>query len=124
MAQLSTFINAQTRDYELMNGKVVFANELVTEAYTRIVTPLNSYPFDLTFGCKIPNWINTRKIINSADISSAVKAALTPMIEQGRVLTISTTVNSIKINSIMFTVNITDTNNKSFKLTIPYPASN
>lgn len=123
MAQLSPFINAQTQDYDIMNGKIVFANELATEAYSRIVTPLNSYPFDLTFGCEIPNWVNTRKIVNAQDITNAVENALRPMIEQGRVLTISTTVNSIKINSIQFTVDITDTNNKTFKLTIPYPAS-
>lgn len=123
MAQLSPFINAQTQDYDIMNGKIVFANELATETYSRLVTPLNTYPFDLTFGCEIPGWVNTRKIVNAQDITNAVENALRPMIQQGRALTISTTVNSIKINSIQFTVEVTDTNNKTFKLTIPYPAS-
>ena len=120
MAVLSTFINAATHDYELSDGKNIFANELATETYTRIITPLGAYLFDPTFGSEIPLWINTRIKVTAYMITTAISNALQPMITAGRAISVSSTVNSITLNSINFTVSVTDTNNITFKFTIPY----
>ncbi len=124
MATLATFINASTHDYEILDGKIVFANALATEAYTRIITPIGTYLFDLTFGSEIPSWINTRIKVTATMVVNGVNNALQPMIAQGRALTVSTSVNSITLNSINFTVSITDTNNVTFRFNVPYFTSN
>jgi phage gp46-like protein len=120
MATLSTYISAQTADYQLLNGKVVFANELATEAYSRIVTPLGTYIFDPTFGCEIPGWFNTRIKVSANQVVTAANNALQPMVTQGRALSVATTCNSITLNSVNFTCNIVDTNNNSFQFSVPY----
>lgn len=116
MSLFSTFINAETHDYEIVNGIISINNLLLTEAYSRIVTPLGTYQFDTTFGCELPNYINTRFKITSEFVTTAVNNALRPMIADGRALTVVTTVNTILLNGVIFTVDITDNDSNVFRL--------
>ncbi len=120
MTLISTFIDGQKKDYVLKNGSFEQSNELVTEAYSRIYCPLNSYIFDNNFGSKFPLWINTRTRLTNTIIANEVNRALTPLISSGRALTISTTINSILLNGFSCSINITDNQQNKWELPINY----
>jgi phage gp46-like protein len=120
MTTLSTFINAKTHDYEVISGTIALANELATEAYTRIVTPLGSYYFDPAFGSELANFIGRRQNISSNLILKAIKNALAPMKQENRVSKIIIQMGAVTDNFISFTLDIFDINNNNFKFTIPY----
>jgi phage gp46-like protein len=120
MTTLSTYINAKTHDYEVISGTIALANELATEAYTRIVTPLGSYYFDPEFGSELANFIGRRQNISSRIILKAIENALSPMKSQNRVSKIIIQLNTVTNNFIEFTLNVFDINTNNFKFTVPY----
>jgi len=122
MSLTTTFIKAETKDYVLTNGAFEQANELLTEAYSRINCPLGSYIFDKNFGSNIPLWINTRVRLTATVIINEINRTLTPLIDSGRATLIQIKVNSILLNGFACTINITDNNQKVWTLPINYLA--
>lgn len=120
MSLISTFISAETHNYVVINGVIQQNNILLTEAYTRIVTPLGTYQFDVDFGCELPLYVNTRRKLTSDAVTTMVNNALRPILDQGRAVTIETTVNALLTNGVIFTVDITDNDSNTFKLPFNY----
>lgn len=120
MSTLTTFISAKTHNYIVNQGIIQQYNDLMTEAYTRIITPVNTYQFDPTFGSEIPTFFNKRIKINATLIINSVNNALKIMIDEGRASAIGVVVTNITLNAVWFTVNITDLNNKVYPLNMNY----
>lgn len=120
MSLLSTFIQAETHDYILQNGSYQISNILLTEAYTRIVTPLGSYQFDPTFGCELPTYFNTRAKLTSEFVTNTVNNALQPMISDNRAISVETVVTAITNNAVFFYVDITDNESNTYNLPLNF----
>ena len=116
----TTFIKAETQDYVLLNGSFAQANELATEAYSRIVCPLGTYMFDLNFGSYIPSWINSRRKLTAQIIINEVSRALQPLITENRAKSVEIIVEAILLNSFSAKINVTDMDNKTWSLPINY----
>ena len=105
----TTWINGLTNDYDVQNGIISRKNNLLTEAYTRIVTPLGSYFFDITFGSNIPNWINQRIQLDSNTVVTELGRCTQIMVNEGRAKSISAKLTApITRNAIFFLLTITD----------------
>lgn len=116
----STWINGLTNDYKVIDGIIQSNNYLLTEAYTRIITPYASYYFDSTFGSYLTIWINTRKIITVDEATSEIVRCLQIITEQQRAKSISVKVTKLLTNAIFFSVTITDNSNQTFTLNSNY----
>ena len=119
----TTWINGLTQDYNVKNGIITSNNNLLTECYTRIVTPIGSYFFDLTFGSEIPNWINTRKPLNSSTVITELNRCLQVILDENRAQTIKSflTIPVEKTrNGIFFLIEITDNNGTIVELDSNY----
>lgn len=116
----STLIDAATKDYVVRKGSFIYMNELLTEAYSRIVCPIGTYYFDQTFGSYIPSWINSRKKVTPNIISNEITRALSVLISEKRAKGISIKINSILFNGFSVDINITDADNASWVLPINY----
>lgn len=115
---LTTWINGLTNDYSKENGIFIQKNNLLTECYTRISTPLGSYPFDETFGSKIPLWLNTRGQIITSDIIVTELLRCTQIIlTQKRARTISAKITApLTKNAIFYRLNIIDNSGIGYQL--------
>jgi len=123
MTQLATFINFETHDYVIIGGIYQQRVGILTEAYTRSVTPLGTYQFDITFGSEIPLLYNTRKKITESIITTMQNNCLQPMIDQGRALSILTRVPSITNNQVFIQSYIQDTNKNTYMLPLSFVTS-
>lgn len=119
----STWINGITNDYSAINGIIQDKNYLLTEAYTRIITPVGSYIADPSFGSKIPIWINSRIFLTADKVTTEMYRALQVMVTQQRAKTIDIRVPGLRLNSVFFIVNITDNSNQTFVLDSNYIAA-
>jgi phage gp46-like protein len=120
MSTHSLFIDATTRDFDLQNGNLVYANALLTMAYTRIVIPLGSWGLDPTFGSNLPNWINTRKFVTAQIVINEIQRTEQDLINNGYASSVKTTVLDINnpIGFLLFRVEVTDTNNASYPINV------
>jgi len=121
MSQLATFISFKTHDYVAENGILQQRLAVLTEAYTRSVTPLGSYQFDTTFGSEIPLLINNRTVLITSKILTTMQnACLKPMIDSGRVLAITTSVTTITNNKAFINCDILDNNQNTYSLPLSF----
>ena len=121
MTQLATFIKFETHDYVIADGILEQQVAVLTEAYTRSITPLGSYKFDTTFGNEIPLLFNNRTIKITADmITTMQNNCLQPMLDSRRALSIVTSVPIITSNQVYITCQITDNNNNTYQLPLSY----
>lgn len=117
----TTWINGLTNDYQVTNGIIQKNNNLLTEAYTRIVTPLGSYFFDTTFGSQIPIWLNQRLLLNSDTAVGELLRCTQPMVNQGRAQTITAKLTApVTITAIFFSMTIVDNTGVSVRLDSNY----
>lgn len=119
----TTWINGQTNNYSVNNGLITQKNNLLTEAYSRIVTPLGSYPFDLTFGSQIPIWINQRLLINSSTITSELERCTAIIVNENRAQYITCQVIDISTTYVYYLVTITDNEGIDIQLNSNYIAT-
>ena len=112
----STWLNGLSHTYKVVNGVIQQKSYLLTEAYTRLATPIGTYEFDTTFGCYIPTWINTRQTLTENKVKLEIARALNPMITSGRADGLLIMINQILLNAVYYTVNIYDSNNNSYQL--------
>lgn len=121
MTQLATFINFETNNYVVINGIFQQMAGIMTEAYTRSVTPLGSYQFDTSFGSEIPLLYNNRSIkITESSITTMQNNCLQPMIDSGRALSILTKIPSITNNQVFIQSYIQDTNKNTYMLPLSF----
>lgn len=117
----TTWINGLTNTYKLINGIIQSNAYLLTESYSRIVTPIGSYEFDITFGSYIPSWIDTRKPITENAVKLELVRCLQPMINSGRATSILVQIDKLIPQAVWFTIKIYDaTNQNGYKLSSNY----
>ena len=118
----TTWINGLTNTYQVKNGIILKNSYLLTEAYTRIVTPIGTYEVDANFGSYIPYWINARKPTNENEIKVEISRALQPMISEGRCVGMLIKIDKLLPNKagVFFTVDIYDENPTPYKLIANY----
>lgn len=119
---ITTWINGKINDYVAVNGIIQQNNELLTEAYSRIITPYGSYIFDTTFGSFLTIWINTRRLLTVDEISTEISRCLQIIITQKRATSIIIQVPQISKGAVFFNVSITDNSNQTFTLKSNYIA--
>ena len=112
----STWINGLIKDTVVNNGIIQSKNYLLTEAYSRLIVPLNSYKFDTSWGSQLPLWVNTRTPINSNTVTSEVIRALQPMKDSRRILDVTVQIMLLSLMSISLKIIITDLDNKTYQL--------
>ncbi len=121
MSQLATFINFQTHNYVIIGGILQQQLGVATEAYTRSITPLGTYQFDIGFGSEIPLLFNNRSIkITEKLITTMQNNCLQPMIDEGRVLSVLTKVPSITNNQVFIQSYIEDNNKNTYILPLSF----
>lgn len=107
----TTWINGKTRDYLTIKGIIQKKNPLLTESYSRIVTPLNSYWFDPSFGSQIPLWLNRRALLDSNTVVTELLRCTAPITNENRAQLITAKLTApITKNAIFFLLEITDNN--------------
>ena len=115
------WISGLTQDYYVVNGVIQWKNYLLTEAYSRIVTPYGTYMFNSTFGSYIPIWINGRNNITSNVITTEITRAVQPIIDNQKAQSINVYLQSPPTKtSIFFTLTIIDNNGESLMLDTHY----
>lgn len=121
MSQLATFIQFETHDYVIIGDILQQKVGIITEAYTRSVTPLGTYQFDIGFGSEIPLLYNSRSTkITENLITTMQNNCLQPMIDEGRALSVLTKVPSITRNQVFIQSYIQDTNKDVYILPLSF----
>lgn len=116
----TTWINGLTKDYSLVNGVYQKKSNLLTECYTRFVTPIGSWIIDPTFGSLFPSWINTRTRITSNKAIQELDRIYQPIVNQNRAQSIKSVINTLAddYSSIGITVYITDLSQQTLQLNL------
>jgi len=116
---LTTYIAANKQDYIVANGIIQQNNALLTEAYTRIITPLGKYIEDPTFGSRLTEWINGGYVITNT-ITSEIMRCLRPMKDNRSIKDASVVVTAKTNNAIYLTIKLFDLQDKIYTLDVNY----
>ena len=117
----TVWINGLTQDLVLdSNNQYVKKNPLLTECYTRFITPLGSWVIDPTFGSMFPLWINTRTQLTTNKCLQELNRIYQPVIINNRALSIVSKIITLSSNfsSIGILVTITDLSQKTLTLNL------
>lgn len=76
------------------------------EIYARLTTPLNTYPFDDTFGI---DW-DKKRFNSKQTIAVAVQNAIQPMVDSGKISNPSASITIFPANTVNININVTNPN--------------